>query len=265
MLRDYTQQIIGTASLFKPRSNAVDWKSIGDSLKSMDTSFKTKDLASALESGDAEAINKAKAALDPAGYAKYLDDQAIRAEDRAWALEDQATKQRNALDLLAQQQQNALALENLRNQNARGLAEYKAGLSGGVAGANSVNAADVNSIDTAQKGIDQLAEVGKAGNIGVFTDWRRRHGLTGWFDNDVEADMGKISSAVAAVAPRAIANLKKSGVSGINTKGEFMQYIGLPENPTSEQILGALPLISEIAGTKNPLEAKTKEDPLGLR
>jgi len=257
MLRDYTQQIIGTASRFKPRSNAVDWKSIGDSLKSMDTSFKTQDLASALESGDAEAINKAKAALDPAGYAKYLDDQAIRAENRAWALEDQATKQRNALDLLAQQQQNALALENLRNQNARGLAEYKAGLSGGVA--------DVNSIDIAQKGIDQLAEVGKAGNIGVFTDWRRRHGLTGWFDNDVETDMGKISSAVAAVAPRAIANLKKSGVSGINTKGEFMQYIGLPENPTSEQILGALPLMSEIAGTKNPLEAKTKEDPLGVR
>lgn len=130
MLRDYTQQIIGTASRFKPRSNAVDWKSIGDSLKSMDTSFKAQDLASALESGDEEAINKAKAALDPAGYAKYLDDQAIRAEDRAWALEDQATKQRNALDLLAQQQQNALALENIRNQNARGLAEYKAGLDG---------------------------------------------------------------------------------------------------------------------------------------
>jgi hypothetical protein len=80
--------------------------------------------------------------------------------------------------------------------------------------------------------------------------------------------MGKISSAVAAVAPRAIAQLKKAGVSGINTKGEFMQYIGLPENPTSQQILGALPMMAEIAGVKNPLDSGnavfTTPTPTGL-
>lgn len=155
MLRDYTQQIIGTASQFKPRSNAVDWRSIGDSLKSMDTSFKAQDLASALESGDEEAINKAKAALDPAGYAKYLDDQAIRAENRAWALEDQATKQRNALDLLAQQQQNAFALENLRNQNAQNLALFKAQNGIGTGGFVGTNPLDKKRIETIGKNMDE--------------------------------------------------------------------------------------------------------------
>lgn len=112
----------------------------------------------------------------------------------------------------------------------------------------------------AQEGINQLAEVAKNGNIGVFTNWRRERGLTG---RKIERDLGKISSSVAAVAPRAISNLKAAGVSGINTKGEFLQYIGLPENPTSEQLMGAIPIMAQIAGVENPIEKETS--PVGKK
>lgn len=57
---------------------------------------------------------------------------------------------------------------------------------------------------------------------------------------------GQLSSAVAAIAPTAIQRLKDAGVSGVNTLGEFMTYVGLPEKPTSQQIAGALPLIKKI-------------------
>lgn len=59
---------------------------------------------------------------------------------------------------------------------------------------------------------------------------------------------GKLAGAIAAIAPVAIQRLKDSGVSGINTMSEFMRYVGLPENPTSKQIEGALPLIMSSIG-----------------
>ena len=59
---------------------------------------------------------------------------------------------------------------------------------------------------------------------------------------------GKLAGAIAAIAPLAIQRLKDSGVSGVNTIGEFMTYVGLPENPTSKQIEGALPLIMSSIG-----------------
>jgi hypothetical protein len=90
----------------------------------------------------------------------------------------------------------------------------------------------------------------------VFTDWRRNHGLTG---NEVEQEYGKISAAVAGIAPRAISKLKAAGVSGINSLPEFMTYIGLPANPTSQQIMGAIPMMAQIAGVENPIKGDNTE------
>lgn len=118
MLKDYTDQIIKTASRYKPQAKqGIDWSSIADSLKSIDTSMKTQDLASALESGDQEAINKARSALDPTGYANFLDQQALRAEDRAWEQE----KLQKSFDLQKE-------LAQMKYNQARNLAEFKSGL-----------------------------------------------------------------------------------------------------------------------------------------
>ena len=59
---------------------------------------------------------------------------------------------------------------------------------------------------------------------------------------------GQTTSAIAALGPVLLKKVKESGASGINTVGEAYLYIGLPENPTSNEIIGALPLIKEIIG-----------------
>ena len=151
-VRDYTREIIDTVSQYKPMPRKpIDWSSISNSLNGIQTNFRTQDLASALESGDQEAINKARAALDPTGYADLLEQQAQRAEDRKWALEDKANAFNQQKELLGMQLANSMALENMKNQNARNLAEFKAGL--GIGGLNA-NPLDKKRIETIGKNMD---------------------------------------------------------------------------------------------------------------
>ena len=86
-----------------------------------------------------------------------------------------------------------------------------------------------------------------SGRIGPWTWFAQKMNLA---DSDQQKDFGRVSSSVAAIAPLAIQNLKNAGVSGINTLDEFMTYVGLPANPTSEEIQGALPMISQILGVR---------------
>lgn len=132
-VRDYTREIIDTVSQYKPMPRKpIDWSSISNSLNGMQTNFKTQTLADALESGDENAIRQARAALDPTGYANLLEQQAQRAEERKWALEDKANAFNQQKELLGMQLANSMALENARNQNARNLAEFKAGLGASI-------------------------------------------------------------------------------------------------------------------------------------
>ena len=185
-------------------------------------------------------------------YADMLKEDELRAEKRQQELDDIAAQRDFQREMMDAQLKNSFALENLRNQNARGLAQFKAGLKGGTT--TSPEQLEAQSREQAQSAINQLGEVAERNNIGVFTNWRREHGLTG---KETEREYGRISSAVAGLAPRAISNLKAAGVSGINSLPEFMTYIGLPQNPTSEQIRGALPMMAQIAGVNNPLANNT--------
>lgn len=67
-------------------------------------------------------------------YADMLKADAKRAEERQWKLDDLASQRDFQRELIDYQTNRAFALENLRNQNARSLAEFKAGLAGGVGG-----------------------------------------------------------------------------------------------------------------------------------
>lgn len=204
-------------------------------------------------------------------YADMLKADAERAEDRQWKLDDLQAKRDFQRELLDAQTQRAFALENMRNANARSLKEWELGLKG-----QAEQEAEAQSQKQAQDSLNDLYDVASKGNIGAWTDWRVKHKLSG---AETEQDLGRLSAAVAGIAPRAIAKLKAAGVSGINTKGEFLQYIGLPENPTSEQIMGAIPMMAQIAGVENPIPEKSLKqfnnnsanaqmigsDPLGLR
>ena len=105
------------------------------------------------------------------------------------------------------------------------------------------------SLNNAQLGVDTMKSIADAGNLG------KGQGISSWWNDDVRYDQGRLSGAIAAVAPRAIAKLKAAGVSGVNTLGEFMTYVGLPQDATSDQIAAAVPLISQIIGAENPYSA----------
>lgn len=114
------------------------------------------------------------------------------------------------------------------------------------------------SLDNAQAGVNAMQEVADRDNLTRFQDswWNK-------WDEDIQRDQGQLASAIAAVAPRAIAKLKAAGVSGVNTLGEFMTYVGLPQNATNKQIAAAVPLISKIIGVETPKskrETPTKEE-----
>lgn len=67
---------------------------------------------------------------------------------------------------------------------------------------------------------------------------------------------GQVTADIAAIAPLVLKRAKEAGVSGINTVGEAMMYIGLPENPTSEQLAGALPRIRDFLGMNKEQQPK---------
>lgn len=221
----------------------------------------------ALETGDQDTIDKALANYNPEAYANVMTAR----EERQQKLEDLQAQRDFQREMLDAQTQRAFALENMRNANARSLKEWELGLKN-----QAQVEADAQSQKQAQDSLNDLYDVASKGNIGAWTDWRVKHKLSG---AETEQDLGRLSAAVAGIAPRAIAKLKAAGVSGINTKGEFLQYIGLPENPTSEQIMGAIPMMAQIAGVENPIPQQNLKqfnnngvnaqmvgsDPLGLR
>lgn len=116
------------------------------------------------------------------------------------------------------------------------------------------------SLDNAQSGVELMQQIADRDNLSKFQD--------SWFnkwDKNIQADKGALASAIAAVAPRAIAKLKAAGVSGVNTLGEFMTYVGLPQNATSAEIGAAVPMIAQIIGADAPISRKeSKNDPLGI-
>lgn len=73
---------------------------------------------------------------------------------------------------------------------------------------------------------------------------------------------GQTTSAIAALGPVLLKKVKESGASGINTVGEAYLYIGLPENPTSAEIVGALPIIKKIIGIETA-QANAEQVPQG--
>lgn len=193
-------------------------------------------LADALQSGDEEAINKAYANHDP--QAAMQDRLSRMAEQRKFDQQKELLGIKNDYDAADFDRRAALA---------RDIAQIKAG-GNGLVNIN-MGANGENGVDTAQMGLDVLKDVGDNGRVGAWTRLRRDLKLT---SDQEEKDLGAITSAIGAIAPQAIAKLKAAGVSGVNTLGEFMTYVGLPEKPISTEIVGALPQIAAILGKPNP-------------
>ena len=192
----------------------------------------------AINGGNQEEIDKAFANYDPEAYARVMASR-----------QDADTQFARQKELAQMNFGNQLALENLRNKNAIGLKQLESALK---AGQN-----DTESLSNAQNAVNTLSRIAQNGNIGAMTRLRQGFGMA---SDQQERELGEISGAIAAIAPRAIAKLKAAGVSGVNTLGEFMTYVGLPQNATSKQIAGALPLIAQVAGVSLPEQQASPAD-----
>lgn len=95
---------------------------------------------------------------------------------------------------------------------------------------------------------DSLDDLQQLADSGDLTTWGYRRAAAGFGSESHRNATGKMKAAIAGIAPVAISRLKEAGVSGINTLGEFFNYVGLPENPTSEELAGALPRIKATLG-----------------
>ena len=182
------------------------------------------DLSEALQSGNDADINSAYARLDPVAFMK----------NRMESMEEQRQFERQ------------MEMLNRRATLDEELARIKAGGGGLVEQSVDENG---NIISPVQAGLDTLKDIADRNTIGAWTRFRN---ATKTSTEQQEKDLGALSAAIGAIAPHAIFRLKNAGVSGVNTLGEFMTYVGLPENPTSTQIKGALPLIAQILGKSNP-------------
>lgn len=84
-------------------------------------------------------------------------------------------------------------------------------------------------------------------NIGDKGYWSG--GIGGWnnesdsrWNSQTTAEvLGKREQALSALLPLTNSIARASGGSGINTVGEMMAYLGVPENATSAQLKGAIP------------------------
>lgn len=82
--------------------------------------------------------------------------------------------------------------------------------------------------------LDDLARNGGINSLNKATD--------NWMlSSDSSKNIGRREQALSALIPMTNAVARASGGSGINTLGEMMAYLGIPENATSAQIEGALP------------------------
>ena len=77
-----------------------------------------------------------------------------------------------------------------------------------------------------------------------------------WNSPETARKLGRRDQALSALIPMTNAIAKASGGSGINTLGEMMAYLGVPENATSKQIEGVLPGLIKKLGLEDEIYGK---------
>lgn len=80
-----------------------------------------------------------------------------------------------------------------------------------------------------------------------------------WLSRESSRAIGRREQALSALLPLTNSIARASGGSGINTIGEMLAYLGVPENATSAQLYGALPgLIRKLGFTPEEINGTNK-------
>lgn len=108
--------------------------------------------------------------------------------------------------------------------------------------------------EAAKEALKELADIAKGGIGGWNNEADSR-----WNSKKTARTLGRRDQALSALIPLTNTQAKASGGSGINTLGEMMAYVGLPENATSAQIEGALPgMINKLGFTPEEIYEKPR-------
>lgn len=121
----------------------------------------------------------------------------------------------------------------------------------------------VEKVNTGQGGANNKDTMYSAAATAIDDLYKLSQGGIGGWNNESDSRwnsektanlLGQREAALSALIPITNEVAKASGGSGINTLGEMMAYLGIPENATSAQIAGALPGIIR----KMPLEVQAQ-------
>lgn len=101
--------------------------------------------------------------------------------------------------------------------------------------------------EAALSALHELNDLAESGSIwsgnNETKDW--------WLRGSSSKNIGRRDQALSTLIPMTNAIARASGGSGINTVGEMMAYLGVPENATSAQLKGALPGIIKKLGLES--------------
>lgn len=110
-------------------------------------------------------------------------------------------------------------------------------------------------IRAAENALADLQKLADENSLTSFGSLRAKYSLWGGAEERKKAK-GRLAADIAAIGPLVLKKVKEAGASGINTVGEAMLYIGLPENPTSAEIAGALPILKKTLGIETEQQPK---------
>lgn len=110
-------------------------------------------------------------------------------------------------------------------------------------------------ISAAENALADLQKLADENSLTSFGSLRAKYSLWGGAEERKKAK-GRLAADIAAIGPLVLKKVKEAGASGINTVGEAMLYIGLPENPTSAEIAGALPILKKTLGIETEQQPK---------
>lgn len=105
--------------------------------------------------------------------------------------------------------------------------------------------------------LDDLAKNGGINSLNNSTkDW--------WLAGSSSKNIGRREQALSTLVPMTAKVAHDAGISGINSVGEAMLYLGIPENATSKQIEGMLPGVMKKLGLEKDFYQMSPEKDGGL-
>lgn len=107
-----------------------------------------------------------------------------------------------------------------------------------------------------QAAVQALKDLKKIADENKISAWNNES-KSNWNSASTAKTLGVREQALSALIPLTNSIARASGGSGINTVGEMLAYLGVPENATSRQLEGVLPGLARKLGLEQEIYQQT--------